>query len=147
MVGHLQVFVLSDWFSASLPIEFSETTKGLRWLIPRERLPWKKESPSSWPNHFFLAEKKFTMEFSCLSVELPSPEKAYQSVDFNLTNLQPPARTGPKDYWFREHNISMENVPYGSPLNFSEYLIYFLVSISSIHKMLYFDELYRLQNG
>ncbi|XP_010660753.1 uncharacterized protein LOC104881649 isoform X1 [Vitis vinifera] len=126
MVGHLQVFVLSDWFSVGLPIEYSETTKGLRWLIPREKLPWKKENPSIWPNHFFLAEKKLAMEFSSFSVALPSPERAYHSVDFNLTNLQFPARTGPKASWFREHNISMENIAYGSPLNFSEYLIYFL---------------------
>ncbi|RVW45149.1 hypothetical protein CK203_067654 [Vitis vinifera] len=96
MVGHLQVFVLSDWFSVGLPIEYSETTKGLRWLIPREKLPWKKENPSIWPNHFFLAEKKLAMEFSSFSVALPSPERAYHSVDFNLTNLQFPARTGPR---------------------------------------------------
>ncbi|PIA61485.1 hypothetical protein AQUCO_00300766v1 [Aquilegia coerulea] len=36
MVGHLQVFVFTDW---SQPIEYSETTNGLRWLIPRQKLP------------------------------------------------------------------------------------------------------------
>lgn len=41
MAGHLQVFAFSDWLSASLPIEYSETTRGLRWLIPHAKLPWK----------------------------------------------------------------------------------------------------------
>ncbi|KAJ8634194.1 hypothetical protein MRB53_027530 [Persea americana] len=50
-IGHLQVFVFSDWLSVSLPIEYSETTKGLRWLIPREKLPWKKEDISMWPQY------------------------------------------------------------------------------------------------
>ena len=140
-MGHLQVFVLSDWFSVGLPMEYSETTKGLRWLIPREKLPWKKGSLSIRPDHLSSAEKKLTMVFSSLAVGLSSPERGNHSVDYNLTNLQSPARTGPRDYWFREHNISLENVPYGSPLNFSEYLTYFLVSISPIFKMLYFDEL------
>lgn len=41
MAGHLQVFAFSDWLSVSLPIEYRETTKGLRWLIPHAKLPWK----------------------------------------------------------------------------------------------------------
>ncbi|XP_058093203.1 uncharacterized protein LOC131239494 isoform X1 [Magnolia sinica] len=49
--GHLQVFVFSDWISVSLPIEYSETIKGLRWLIPREKLPWKHEDTHVWPTY------------------------------------------------------------------------------------------------
>lgn len=41
MAGHLQVFAFSDWLSVSLPIEYRETTRGLRWLIPHAKLPWK----------------------------------------------------------------------------------------------------------
>jgi hypothetical protein len=41
MAGHLQVFAFSDWLSVSLPIEYRETTRGLRWLILHAKLPWK----------------------------------------------------------------------------------------------------------
>ncbi|XP_074334059.1 uncharacterized protein LOC141671666 isoform X2 [Apium graveolens] len=44
MVGHLQVFALSDSLSLTLPVEYSTTTKGLLWLIPRNKLPWTKEN-------------------------------------------------------------------------------------------------------
>lgn len=132
MIGHLQVFVLSDWFSVSLPIEYSEAVKGLRWLIPREKLPWRKGNSSIWPNHFSLVEKNLAVEFSNSSVELPSPEKSYHSVDFNLTNSRFPGRNGPKASWFSQHNLSLDSIPYGSSLNFNEYFIYFLVSISTV---------------
>lgn len=42
MAGHLQVFAFSSWLSVSLPIEYHETTIGLRWLIPHAKLPWKR---------------------------------------------------------------------------------------------------------
>ncbi|KAH9315091.1 hypothetical protein KI387_023718, partial [Taxus chinensis] len=42
MAGHLQVFAFSSWLSVSLPIEYHETTMGLRWLIPHAKLPWKR---------------------------------------------------------------------------------------------------------
>ncbi|MCO5584020.1 hypothetical protein L7F22_037939 [Adiantum nelumboides] len=41
MAGHLQVFALSSQMAVSLPLEYSETTRGLRWLIPHVKLPWK----------------------------------------------------------------------------------------------------------
>ncbi|KAK1319183.1 hypothetical protein QJS10_CPB04g00253 [Acorus calamus] len=47
MTGHLQVFVMSDWISVNLPKEYSETMKGLRWLIPRGKLPWKAKGTSN----------------------------------------------------------------------------------------------------
>ncbi|XP_039124387.1 uncharacterized protein LOC120260879 [Dioscorea cayenensis subsp. rotundata] len=51
MVGHLQVFALSNWYSVSLPAEYSDMTRGLWWLIPRERLPWNKDTLPIWSNH------------------------------------------------------------------------------------------------
>ncbi|XP_049934536.1 uncharacterized protein LOC116257275 isoform X2 [Nymphaea colorata] len=46
MVGHLQVFALSSWLSSELSEEYFHTVKGLRWLIPHARVPWKKEDTS-----------------------------------------------------------------------------------------------------
>eukprot|EP01018_Ginkgo_biloba_P013824 Gb_22704 [translate_table: standard] len=43
MAGHLQVFAFSDWLSVSLPVEYHETTRGLRWLIPHAKLPWEND--------------------------------------------------------------------------------------------------------
>ncbi|KAH8966354.1 hypothetical protein BDL97_03G020900 [Sphagnum fallax] len=46
MASHLQVFALSDWLDASLPIEYSETVEGLQWLIPNVRTPWQHSQTS-----------------------------------------------------------------------------------------------------
>ncbi|GKC11471.1 hypothetical protein Tco_1008253, partial [Tanacetum coccineum] len=41
IVCHIQIFALSGWLAAPLPIEYSEFAKGLRWSIPYFRLPWE----------------------------------------------------------------------------------------------------------
>ncbi|BBN01488.1 hypothetical protein MPTK1_2g07770 [Marchantia polymorpha subsp. ruderalis] len=43
MATHLQVFALSDWLAVSLPVEYRETTRGLRWLIPHVNPPWQSQ--------------------------------------------------------------------------------------------------------
>lgn len=65
MAGHLQVFVLSDWYSVGLPAEYSETTRGLRWLLPRAKLPWKKEDMPTWPNYpsSYIAFSNFSKKY------------------------------------------------------------------------------------
>ncbi|KAH9743466.1 hypothetical protein KPL70_003314 [Citrus sinensis] len=85
MVGHLQVFVLSDWFLANQPIEYSETTKGLRWLIPRQKLPWRNDSASVWPNHVYLAKERLTEQFRYLPIG-SSHEGSYHQIGLNLTS-------------------------------------------------------------
>ncbi|GAV64271.1 hypothetical protein CFOL_v3_07789 [Cephalotus follicularis] len=120
LVGHLQVFVLSDWFLVNQPVEYSETTKGLRWLIPRQKLPWKKDSTSIWPNHVYLAEDKFTRKFSNLSVRFPFHDRAFNQIALTLTNssyekhrLPPPTEIDPKYGGLHgQHNTSMKNTPY-----------------------------------
>ncbi|KAK9272044.1 hypothetical protein L1049_002413 [Liquidambar formosana] len=134
MVGHLQVFVLSDWLSDSLPVEYSETAKGLKWLIPRAKLPWKRESTSIWPNHFYLAEEKLRTLYSGLSIGYPSHGRPYHSINLNSTKssflqheLPFPPEIDPKVGWLHKpYNISMKNAPYGLPLDSNEYFIYFL---------------------
>ncbi|KAL5797191.1 hypothetical protein ACOSQ2_002011 [Xanthoceras sorbifolium] len=133
MVGHLQVFVLSDWLTANQPIEYSETTKGLRWLIPRQKLPWRKDSASLWPNHVYLAKEKLSKQFGQLSIG-STYKRFYHQVGLNLTNssyrqhqLLFPTAIDPKFGWpYGHHNISMKNTPYGLPLNSNEYFTYFL---------------------
>ncbi|KAG5534704.1 hypothetical protein RHGRI_022736 [Rhododendron griersonianum] len=147
MVGHLQVFVLADWILVSLPVEYSETTKGLRWLLPREKLPWKKKSSSMWPSKLYTSETKLEMEESHSSIGIPYNARAYHAYQPNLTtfssNLQqgPPIPTViyPKSGWLPgQQNITMKNIQYGLPLRSSEYFTYFLrgepLSASSVMK-------------
>ncbi|CAK7328314.1 unnamed protein product [Dovyalis caffra] len=122
-LGHLQVFVLSDWLSASHPIEYSETTKGLRWLIPRQKLPWKDGGASMLPNHVYLAEENLRI----LSLGY------HNWFNTNLTNSsnveeQLSFRTGIdlNFGWRHGYYTSMKSTPYGLPLNSREYFTCFL---------------------
>lgn len=47
MACHIQIFALSRWLSANLPIEYYEFAKGIEWSIPYMRLPW--EGPAADP--------------------------------------------------------------------------------------------------
>lgn len=141
MVGHLQVFVLADWISVSLPVEYSETTKGLRWLLPREKLPWKKKSSSMWPSNLYTSETKLEMEESHSSIGIPYNTRAYRAYQPNLTAFSSNVQQGPsiptviypKSSWIPgQQNITMKNIPYGLPLRSDEYFTYFLVSINLI---------------
>lgn len=130
MVGHLQVFVLSDWLSVNQPIEYLETTKGLRWLIPRQNLPWKKDSTSVWPS-----QEKLERKFSTSYVGGSSHEGTRSETDIYLTNssymrhgLPVPIEADSNSGWL--HGLhSMRMTPYGLPLHSNEYFTYFLVSI------------------
>ncbi|XP_057506243.1 uncharacterized protein LOC130789486 [Actinidia eriantha] len=134
MVGHLQVFVLADWLSVSLPIEYSETTKGRRWLLLHEKLPWKKESSSIWPNHLYQTETNLIMQESHLSIGEPYRKRAYRAYELNSTNfssysqrLHFPTEIYPKSGWVQgKQNITVKNIPYGLPLGSNEYFTYFL---------------------
>ncbi|XP_059449067.1 uncharacterized protein LOC132179363 isoform X2 [Corylus avellana] len=114
MVGHLQVFVLSDWFTVNQPIEYCETTKGLRWLIPRQKLPWSRDSAPISPKHVYLAEEKLAWKLRSLATGWSSHEMTNQPIDLNFIN---------SSYM---HSISSKSTPYGLPLNSNEYFINFL---------------------
>ncbi|KAL6994478.1 hypothetical protein U1Q18_012582 [Sarracenia purpurea var. burkii] len=143
MVGHLQVFVLTDWLSISLPVEYSDTTKGLRWLLPREKLPWKKKTSSMWPNHL----TNFVIKESLLSTRSPHHNPANHAYELNLTNFSSDLQEGPsfpveiypKNGWHQgQQNVTMRNILYGLPLGSIEYFTYFLrgepLSASSVIK-------------
>ncbi|XP_040968481.1 uncharacterized protein [Gossypium hirsutum] len=119
MIGHLQVFVLSDWLLADQTIEYSETTKGLRWLIPRQKLPWKKNGSSLWPNNVYLDLGRF----------LKRRRRAYHAIGLINWSYMPqkllfPTEIDPK--FHGRHNISKENTPFGLPLSSNEYFTFFL---------------------
>ncbi|OVA09534.1 hypothetical protein BVC80_9101g56 [Macleaya cordata] len=138
MVGHLQVFVFSEWISVRLPIEYSETTKGLRWLIPRGELPWKKESSLISANHYSLSEGQNVLSTSprILTIGLPDYDKRGQHLtelnsnnfsSYLLQDLPSPAEnssvvSGLHEQW----NVNIRNTSYGLPLDPDEYFIYFL---------------------
>lgn len=142
MIGHLQVFVLSDWLIANQPIEYSETTNGLRWLIPRQKLPWRMNSDSLWPNHVYVAKERHINQFRHWSTG-PAYKRSYDTVDLNVTHssyrpdeLHFPTAIDPKFGWpYGHHNLSMKSTPYGLPLNSNDYYTYFLVSIYYIFSL------------
>ncbi|KAF3971824.1 hypothetical protein CMV_004602 [Castanea mollissima] len=41
MAGHIQVFAFSRWLAVTLPVEYYEFARALRWSIPYFSLPWK----------------------------------------------------------------------------------------------------------
>ncbi|XP_062010344.1 uncharacterized protein LOC133726750 isoform X1 [Rosa rugosa] len=132
LVGHLQVFVLSDWLSVNQPIEYFETTKGLWWLIPRQKLPWKKDSGSVLHHHVYLAEENLQRKSIASSVGGSSHKGVNVQVDSYLANssymcneVPVPIEMGPKSGWLLgQHNMHM--IPYGLPLHSNEYFMYFL---------------------
>lgn len=117
MVGHLQVFVLADWLPVNQPIEYLETTKGLRWLIPRQELPWKNDNSSDWPHQ----EKLETM--TSTEIDICFTNSSYMWYDIPV-----PIEVYPKSGWLHGQH-SMRMPPYGQPLDSNEYFTYFLVSI------------------
>ncbi|CAI0457628.1 unnamed protein product [Linum tenue] len=126
MFGHLQVFVMSDWFSPNHPIEYSETVKGLKWLIPRGKLPWRKISTITWTNHFHITSgiKGF------MAVGLPMLPVGEHKHQGNFTSYD----------GFRGKAVSSRSAQYGQPLNSAEYFTYFLrgepLSASNVVKKL-----------
>ncbi|KAG0464201.1 hypothetical protein HPP92_020270 [Vanilla planifolia] len=44
---HIQVFALSKWLAANMPIEYYEFARGLMWSIPYINLPWENENTNS----------------------------------------------------------------------------------------------------
>lgn len=137
MVGHLQVFVLSDLFSANHPIEYSETTKGLTWIIARQKLPWNRDRASTWPNYIYLAEENLAGKLSGLVNGRSSHEMPHQPIGINMTNsssTQPerpfPIEIDPMSAWLHgKHDISFKSTAFGLPLDSNEYFIHFLVCI------------------
>ena len=129
MVGHLQVFVLSDWLSVNQPVEFSETAKGLRWLIPHQKLPWKNDSTSVWPNHIYLMEEKLSGKFRWSSIRIANNQTGACLTNISCIRSEDVVH---KPSWFHgPHNmsISMKKAPFGLALDTKEYFVYFLVSI------------------
>ncbi|CAN1817520.1 hypothetical protein LINPERHAP1_LOCUS28074 [Linum perenne] len=114
MLGHLQVFAMSDWFSANHPIQYSETIKGLRWLIPRGKLPWRKGQSSMWPNHDRLAEG---IE-GPVAFQFPNSYGAHRNYSENVISYGVDG--------FQGQDISARRPQYGQPLNPAEYFTYFL---------------------
>ncbi|OIW02968.1 hypothetical protein TanjilG_13605 [Lupinus angustifolius] len=138
MVGHLQVFALTSWFSTNQPIKYSETTRGLWWLIPHHKLPWEDYDHSSTT----LENEKLTTRTNGLSVG----EYSYNS-DHQQTGLMSslyiehkvsfPTEITSKYGWFHDQR-STKNVFYGLPLSSIEYFTYFLrgepISASNVIK-------------
>lgn len=141
MVGHLQVFALSDCLALTWPVEYSATTKGLRWLIPRNNLPWTKENSQNEYNHSYQAVARHTRKFSDSSIEIHAGEEMDHSIDLYATKfsnplhqqLPLPLNIYPKSNRpVTQQNVTMKNTPYGPTLSSDEYYTYFLVSTNYI---------------
>ncbi|KAL6139426.1 hypothetical protein ACLB2K_057730 [Fragaria x ananassa] len=101
LVGHLQVFVLSDWLSVNQPIEYFETTK--------ENLQRKSIALSArGSSHKGAIYESYPVNSSYMCNGVPVP-----------------IEMGPKSGWLLgQHNMHM--TPYGLPLHSDEYFLYFL---------------------
>ncbi|KAF3436998.1 hypothetical protein FNV43_RR19751 [Rhamnella rubrinervis] len=101
LAGHIQVFALSRWLSVTLPVEYYEFARSLRWSIPNFGLPW--ETGNSQP--VMVGSTPFTSSKSYIS-------KIYNSEYFHSTQEL-------------EENSNMTNSVYGLPLLPMEYRLYF----------------------
>lgn len=161
MVGHLQVFALSDSLSLTLPVEYSATTKGLLWLIPRNKLPWTKENLQIRYNHSNQAVATHTRKFNDSTIKFHAGEAMDHSIELKITNfsnslhkgLPLPVNIYPRSSWpVAQQNVTIKNTPYGLPLSSDEYYTYFLVSaiyllVKFLSKKPRFDILSCLQRG
>ncbi|KAL6011560.1 hypothetical protein ACLOJK_002008 [Asimina triloba] len=156
--GHLQVFVFSDWTSVSLPIEYSETTKGLRWLIPREKLPWKHEDTQVWPTYPYEGATKLLLRHRGLFNKSSSNSEAIKH-GFNLNSscitslfkdhLQPPK--GAATLPILPNHARVHEMPAGVPM--SSHMDPCKLEIGEIHRLknismtdTTYGEIHRLKN-
>ncbi|KAE9599554.1 hypothetical protein Lalb_Chr14g0363441 [Lupinus albus] len=140
MVGHLQVFALTSWFSTNQPIKYSETTRGLWWLIPHHKLPWEDYDHSSKT----LENEKLTTSTNRSSIRENSYIRDRQHIGIMSSSYIEHKVTFPTEItskygWFHNQQ-SMKNVFYGLPLSSIEYFTYFLrgepISASNVIKAL-----------
>ncbi|KAK7336077.1 hypothetical protein VNO77_16606 [Canavalia gladiata] len=129
MIGHLQVFALTSWFSTNQFIKYSETTRGLQWLIPHHKLPWKDFD--TWSS--ILDKEKLPGRSDGLSAEEHSYNRDQQQNDLmNLSYIEHklsfPTEITTKygRLYYNQHNTSMTSTLYGLPLNSIEYFTYFM---------------------
>ncbi|XP_050380058.1 uncharacterized protein LOC126797478 [Argentina anserina] len=127
LVGHLQVFVLSDRLSVNQPIEYFETTKGLWWLIPRHKLPWKKDSGSDLYHHVYLAVENIGSSARGSSHKGASVQfdSYLANASYMLSKVPVPIEIGPQSGWLLGQHY-MHMTPYGLPLHSNEYFMDFL---------------------
>ena len=134
MVGHLQVFALTSWFPINQPIKYYETTRGLRWLIPHHKLPWKDFDTSS----SFLEKENLAGRTNGLFEEhsyIDHQQTDLMSSSYIEHKLPLPTKITTRSGWLHnQHNISRTNIFYGLPLSSIEYFTYFLVSLTSFFK-------------
>lgn len=126
MIGHLQVFALTSWFSTNQFIKYSETTRGLRWLIPHHKLPWKKIDTwkkLGWRSNGQSAGERDQQQTDLMSLSYIDPKLSFQTE--NTTNF---------GRFHNQHDLSKTSTLYGLPLNSIEYFTYFLVSLASTLK-------------
>lgn len=136
MVGHLQVFALTSWFSTNQYIKYSETTRGLWWLIPHHKLPWKnydtwssvceREKLEVRRNGLYSGEHAYNKDQQ--HSDLMNLSYVDHKLSFQSENTTKYGRL------HNQHDISKTSTLYGLPLNSVEYFTYFLVSLTSTLK-------------
>lgn len=133
MIGHLQIFALSGWFSVNQPIVYSETIRGLQWLIPHHKIPWKDVGSSTSDNKRFLEEKNSRNDGLFVGAKFHKRDH-HQNEFTNSSYVEHAAKLqSEKDSnlgWLpHQHSISIKSTSFGQPLNSGEYFSYFLVSM------------------
>ncbi|XP_028772478.1 uncharacterized protein LOC114729614 [Neltuma alba] len=146
LIGHLQIFALSGWFSVNQPVEYYETTRGLRWLIPHHKLPWKDVGSSTSDNKGFPEEEKFVSITDDWFVGAKSHNRDGHQDDLNTSSYAEhvaalSSENNSKLGWLpRQYNLSIKSTSFGQPLSSAEYFSYFLrgepMSASNVIKKL-----------
>lgn len=99
--SHIQVFALSRWLSVTLPVEFYEFARCLRWSIPYFNLPWESGNTQS----------------VMIGSSPPAGQHPYSSKihEFGIfQSIQP-----------EEENLRKADPVYGLPLTPMEYMSFF----------------------
>ncbi|XP_062169563.1 uncharacterized protein LOC133875442 isoform X3 [Alnus glutinosa] len=98
---HIQVFALSRWLAATLPVEYYEFARGLKWSIPYFGLPW---------------ETGYTQPV-IVGSSPPANSNSYMSKIHDSGTFQ--------NVQSKEENLSRAALLYGLPLTPMEYRSYF----------------------
>ncbi|CAM6127196.1 unnamed protein product [Calypogeia fissa] len=154
MATHLQVFALSDWLCTSLPVEYRETTRGLRWMIPHVNPPWQKQNNSAIlsspllqqvadPNEPVLKlvplerrkllapQDYFVNEYSRFGLDFEDWQYRGDRIDFGYTE-------GP--HWRNRRKLGVNMTLYGPALGPTGYATYFQVGSSNSQYLHLFQE-------
>lgn len=117
MACHLQILAFSDWLAVSLPIEYHEVTRGLRWLIPHVKTPWQDDSGYNTATDFG----------SGVEIYVPT---ILQSLIKGRRRLLEETGSSGRPIGHRGRMLGANTTLYGPAFGADDYKLYFLVALA-----------------